>query len=608
MLISVLSACKGEQPPEIPDSPEPTNNTSPTPPAPPSTTPPPVVVPEPEPDDFRGQAGIGWNPLDYGGAFEAFDNPVTIEIGTFDRGRDDAPPIPDNYYTRWVNENFGANLNVTVKYVPIVRSDTMMSYNLLFAADTPPTMLMEYDWPKVTEWWGEGALQKIDLQQFVEIAPTWFKNSGGQEKFDAFSVGAGYYFAPALRPYWDTNYTWVTFFRDDWYRDNDLGLPTTWEEWVEDQLIFKEKYNLPYTLDLYGFTNNFQFYLESPFPRDEREWVMYSDVNVPSLPAPGAYNRLKMLNHLYNLGLINPEFELDEGGAAGVQTKVLQDFINGNLYRYSFFVQPSMPDLEAFYANNPDASLGIMYNNTVYEWERDANGYITERQDRATNPAGFFLCFSEKATADEIKAAYMYLEWMVQPDVLDHFQWGTEGVTYTVDASGNRTMKPVEEQGDMWMGFSSNKDYWAVVVEARAVGSAEDTVAAIMPGNLPQSEKLIQEALDRYAYLRVRADAGLTYGDPFFATPITSLAEYTGALVPLFAELATALVKADPAAFDAMYEDAVARYRDAGFAEIEHERLAAYEAGLATLLPDIAAGRAPFVPFDHTHVIDREYK
>ena len=215
MLISVLSACQDEVvPPEPPDSPEPTSNPSPSP-SPPSP-PPPVVVPEPEPDDFRGQAGIGWNPLDYGGAFKAFDTPVTIEIGTFDRGRDDAPPIPDNYYTRWVNENFGANLNVTVKYVPIVRSDTMTSYNLLFAAETPPTMLMEYDWPKVTEWWGEGALQQIYLEDFVEIAPTWFKNAGGQEKFDAFSVGASYYFAPALRPYWDTNYTWVTFFRDDW--------------------------------------------------------------------------------------------------------------------------------------------------------------------------------------------------------------------------------------------------------------------------------------------------------------------------------------------------------------------------------------------------------
>jgi len=201
----------------------------------------------------------------------------------------------------------------------------------------------------------------------------------------------------------------------------------------------------------------------------------------------------------------------------------------------------------------------------------------------------------------------MYLEWMAQPDVLEHFQWGEEGVTFDV-VDGERVMKPWEEQGDMWMGFSSNKDYWAVVVEARATGTAEDTVAAIFPKNLPDSDRLIQESLDRYAYLRVRADHGLTYNDPFFAVPIASLPEYTGTLVPLFAELATALVKADPADFESMYDDAVVQYRAAGFEAIEQERLAAYKAGNSTTLGDITAGRAPFERYDHTTVIDRVYE
>jgi len=598
MLVTALTACAGDPP--VP----------PTPPAPPppveETPPPPVEIAEPEADDFRGQAGIGWNPLDYGGAFVPFDNPVTISIGTFDRARDDAPPIPDNYYTNWVNENFGANLNVTVEYVPIDRSDTMTTYNLLFAAGTPPTLLMEYDWPKVTEWWGEGALQPIDLQQFVNIAPTWFQNAGGQEKFDAFLVGGEYMFAPALRPFWDTNYTWVTFYRLDWYEEQGLGLPTTYEEWLEAQVIFKEAYNLPYTLDDVGFTNNFQFYAWNPFPLNEEDWIMHSDVNVPSLTAEGARRRLAQMNEQYSLGLINPEFELDEGGVAGVQTQVLQEFINGNVYRHSFFVQPSMPDLEAFYENNPDAKLGIMYNNTVPYWEADALNYRTHPQDRATNPAGFFLCFSEKATDDEIKAAYMYLEWMAQPDVLEHFQWGEEGVTFEY-VDGARTMIPWEDQGDMWMGFSSNKDYWAVVVEVRATGTAEETVQAIIPGNLPESDRLKQENLDRYSYLRIRADHGLTYPDPFFGVPIAALPEYTGTLVPLFAQLATALVKANPDDFEGMYQDAVVQYRAAGFEAIEQERLAAYRAGMSTVLPDITAGRAPFTWYDVGSVISRVY-
>jgi len=600
MLFATLAACV-EEPPPPPEPPPATPTPAPT------TPPPAVVVPEPTADDRRGQAGVGFNPVDYGGAFIPFDNHVTIQIGTFDRARDDAPPIPDNYWTNWVNESFGAALNVTVEYVPIDRSDTMTAYNRLFSAQTPPTMLMEYDWPKVTEWWGEGALQPINLQDFVDIAPTWFQNAGGQEKFDSFMVGGEYMFAPALRPFWDTNYTWVTFYRLDWYEEQGLGRPASYEEWLAAQVIFKEAYNLPYTLDQVGFTNNFQFYAYNTFPLDEELWVMHSDVNVPSLPAPGAQRFLAQLNEQYNLGLINPEFELDEGGAAGVQTQALQQFINGNLYRHSFFVQASMPDLEAFYENNPDAKLGIMWNNTVQYADADALGYRTHPQDRATNPAGFFLCFSEKATDEQLRAAYMYLEWMAQPDVLDKFQWGEEGVTYIVNDAGAREMKPWEEQGDMWMGFSSNKDYWAVVVEVRATGTAEDTVQAIIPGNLPETDRLRQEMLDRYKYLRVRADHGLTYADPFFGVPIASLPEYTGTLVPLFQQLATGLVKANPDDFESMYADAVTQYRAAGFEEIEQERLAAYRAGLSTALGDVTAGRAPFSWYAVGSVITNVY-
>jgi len=599
MLVGVLAACAGD-PPAPPAPPDPT-------PAPTEEPPPPVDIPEPEADDLRGQAGIGWNPLDYGGAFVPFDSPVTIQIGTFDRARDDAPPIPDNFWTQWVNEYFGANLNVTVEYVPIDRSDTMTAYNLLFADNKAPTMLMEYDWPKVTEWWGEGALQPINLQDFVNIAPTWFQNAGGQEKFDSFVVGGEYMFAPALRPFWDTNYTWVTFYRLDWYEEQNLGRPTSWEDWVAAQETFKEAYNLPYTLDYVGFTNNFQFYNRNPFPLNEEHWVMYSDVNVPSLPAEGARRVLAQMNELYNKGLINPEFELDEGGAAGTQTQALQEFINGNLYRHSFFVQASMPDLEAFYENNPDAKLGIMYNNTVQWWEADALGYSTHPQDRATNPAGFFLCFSKDATPEQLEAAYMYLEWMAQPDVLDYFQWGEEGVTFEYDADGKRAMKPWEEQGDMWMGFSSNKDYWAVVVEARAAGTIEETVQAIIPGNLPETPRLREEMLDRYKYLRVRADHGLTYPDPFFGVPIAALPEYTGTLVPLFQQLATALVKASPDAFEDLYQQSVDQYEEAGFKAIADERLAAYRSGLSTVLPDVTAGRAPFSWYSVGSVISNVY-
>ena len=587
MLMAALAACAGDPPapPTPPASPSP---------AAPTPTPAPEDPPEEHVEDRRGEEGLGWNPLDYGGAFTRFDNNVHLTIGTFDRGRDDVPPIPDNFWTKWVQEHFGDNLNITVEYVPINRSDTMTAYNLLFAAQTPPTILSEFDYDKVAVWWDEGALIEIDRTQFQDIAPTWVETSGGFDKWDAFMFGGGTYLAPALRPFWDTNYNWVTFYRLDWYKEQGLGRPTSYEEWLAAQVIFKEAYDLPYTLDVSGFTNNFQFSDYNPFPLNEREWAMHANVSLPSLPAEGARRLLWQMNEQYQLGLINPEFELDEGGAAGVQTQALQAFVNGNLYRHSFFAQGYIPELAAFYENNPDAELGIMWNNTVNYNMGDQLGYRTHPQERATNPAGFFIGFSSSASEDEIKAAYMYLEWLAQPDVLDYFQWGEEGITFEYGDDGFKILNAQDNQGDMWMGHQGNKDYWALVVELRVQGDALTTATNVIPMGLPNSDQLRQEQADRYLYLRARADHGLTYNDPMIGAAIPAFAEYQGALVSLFQQMATQLVKADPTEFEDMYQQHVEAYRAAGFAEVEEQRGKAYDDGLVSGLPAVTRGDAPF--------------
>jgi putative aldouronate transport system substrate-binding protein len=593
MLMGILSACNNDN--QTAATPEPAATSTPAPAD--TSTPPPVV------DSFSRE---GFNPLDYG--MEPFANPVTIQIPVFDRARDDVPDVTDNYYTRWINEHFGANMNVTVEFINITRADTMTSYNMLLSGGDWPTVFMEYDWPKVTQWAADGALGTIDVAAFAETAPVWFAQAGGHEMFDMFQLGGEYIFAPAQRPFWDTNYTHVEFYRKDWYEKAGIELFTTYEEFVDALVLFKElgfsdgKHIKPQA----AFTANFQFYRESAWPRNEEDWIMHSDVSVAGLPSPGAKAMLKRLNEQYNLGLISTEFELQEASAGGgaVSQDVI-DFINGTAYTYNAFLAADMPDLTAFFQNNPDAKLGVVLNNTVFSPWAGADGAGSVPQARATNPAGYFVGFSSRATADELKAAWLYMEWMAQADVLDYMQWGEPGVCHTVAADGSRTMIGWEEQGDYWMGFSNNKDYWAIVVEVRLSGTIEDTIAAITPQGLPQD--LTQELIDNYYYLKAAADTGLAYVDPFFAVNIESLNEYAGPLQSLFQELATALVKCDPADFEALYASSVQRYNDAGFKAIADERLAAYRAGKSTVLPDIPAGRASFVEYDPAAVVPRKY-
>ncbi|MDR0395713.1 MAG: sugar ABC transporter substrate-binding protein [Oscillospiraceae bacterium] len=536
---------------------------------------------------------------------EPFENPVTIRIPVFDRARDDVPDVSSNYYTKWVNEAFGKPLNVTVEFVPITRTDTMGAYNLLLAGGDWPTVFMEYDWPKVTQWDADGALAKIDVEEFAAVAPTWTELAGGLEQFAMFTMNGEQKVLPALRPYWDTNYTYATFYRKDWYEQAGIELFTTYEEYVDAMALFME---LGFTngkpiLPKAPFSENFQVYGDSEWPRSEEEWAMYSDVSVAPLPARGAYYSLKKQNSEYHLGLYNTEFELDVEGT-GSASQAITDFINGEAYSYANYLGADMPDLTAFYENNPDAKLGVIYNNTVYDPWVDAMGGHTVPQGRATNPAGMFVGFSSKASADELKAAYMYMEWVAQPDVLFFYQNGVEGETYTMSADGLPEIVG-GYTGDYWMGYGNNKDYWCIAIEVRTVGTIEQTIAAISPKGLPQD--FTQELIDNYYILKAYANDGLLYVDPFFSTNIDSVSEYAGDLKAKFQEYATALVKCDPEEFDALYEKYVAEYKAAGYQEIMDERLAAYQNGLSTLLPDVAAGRAPYAPSDITEVVTTKY-
>ncbi len=130
----------------------------------PAATTAPAVPDENEQEKDKDLSYSGFNPLDYG--MEPFENKVKIKIPVFDRADPNVPVVNDNYYTRWINENFGVNMNVEVEFIPITRSDTMGSYNLLLASGDWPTVFMEYDWDKVCQWSFDGALKTLAMKAF----------------------------------------------------------------------------------------------------------------------------------------------------------------------------------------------------------------------------------------------------------------------------------------------------------------------------------------------------------------------------------------------------------------------------------------------------------
>lgn len=505
--------------------------------------------------------------------WEAFAENVTLKIPVYDRGVEGVPNVSDNYWTKWVQENFGDKYNVTVEYVPITRSDVLTSYALLAAAEDLPTILMEYDYPKLAQWAGDGYLTTYDIDAFAQVAPTYYNRMVELNQLPYTEMDGECYFALAERPYYNTNYSFVTFYRQDWLKQIGYdSYPTTWAEQKEmyQKLIDEGICKNPLGGTMVTGAGVDQNYAFRTYPLDEENWACYGDYAIPALGDAANKEYIRRENEKYNAGFLNPEYYVTDAETAKA------GFVNGECLEYSGYISADMDWLNAFYAQNPDADLAVKIQATT----EDAEGG-TVPAFRANNPFGMMIGFSSQATEDEIKAAWMYMEWCTLEENLFTFQWGVEGENYTMGEDG-LPVAVADYSGDCTQGYNNSKDYWCVTVEARTAGTIEDVIAAAAPQNLPEdfTEDLIA---NYYAQVEV-AEKGWAVSDCNFAVVLDSVSEYQGSLLELYTEYRDTLTMCAPEEFDAKYDELAAKYAEAGYQAIVDERKEAYEAGQSTKL------------------------
>jgi len=509
--------------------------------------------------------------------WEPFAERVKITVPVYDRSKVGYPAVDNNYWTQWIQKEFGDKYNIDVQYVAIPRGDVMTKYSMLIAAGDTPTILMEYDYPKVAQWANDGAMTEINLEEFAKVAPTFYQAMVDNKQLGYTDINGKTYFVLTERPYYDTTFTYATFVRMDWLRKVGYDhVPANYEETKDamNKIIEAGLTTQPLGLGIptSAYITNFGF---RDFPVDEAEWAMHSSLGTPGFPWYPTQRMLKRTNAEYHMGWYSPEFDLekDSRGAATDQTQT--DFINGLTYSYGGYIANNMPWLDAFYENNPDAELAIA--NPLGGVEEGVNtGAI-----RADNPFGMIVGFSSLATPDQLKAAWMLMEWMIQPENLFVLENGIEGETYKLGEDGLPVM--LEYEGEHMLNHNNNIDMTCLVHASKKIGTIEQTIAQMSPAGLPQD--FTQALIDNYYILREIADKGLAYSDPVFAVAIESESEYSATLLSLYQEYYAKLVKCDPAEFDAMFEEFSKEFLDAGYQEIMDERLAAYEAGNTTKLP-----------------------
>ena len=503
--------------------------------------------------------------------WEPFAENVTLQVPVYDRGVEGVPDVVNNYWTQWIQENFGDQWNVTVEFVPITRNDVMTDYALLASAGTLPTMLMEFDYPKLAQWANEGYLTTFDMNEFASVAPTYYNRMVELNQLQYSTMDGDTYFVFAERPYSNTSYSWQVFVRMDWLEQVGYDhVPTTREEYLDAMQKIMDAGICEHPgggsmLTGLGSDQNDAF---RTMPFDEKEWAVYGDYNIVAMSWEPNKKLVQYANEEYNLGITNPEYYVTDNETAKA------NFVNGGQYSFGGYISGNVDFLTAFYEQNPDGKLAIQPADYVYG---ETSAY------RAENPFGMMVGFSSSASEDEIKAAWMYLEWMSQEDVLFTLQWGVEGENYTLDESGN-PVSVGDYNGDYKQGYNNNADYVAPVTASRVLGDPEADIRASFPTDLPQTEELVQQILDFYNTRVEQASEGLAIVPCMYATVIDAESEYRDTLGSLYTQYRDELTMCDPAEFDSLYDQRAQEYLDAGYQEIIDERTEAYEAGMTTKL------------------------
>lgn len=487
-----------------------------------------------------------------------FPEKVTIEIPVYDRAFE-GWNVSDNYYTRWIQKEFGDKYNVTVKYVPISRSNEVQDFQQLLAAHKAPDIIFHYDMPQQIAYYSEDVLQPINWEEIAKYAPTYWANmSSTIEQYGVIDDKKTFFFAS--RPDADN---FLTLIRKDWVEK--VGMK------VED-LTSLEKYNdmlkkwkeagLGVTggsLVRNNFTYNYPF---RDWPIDAKYRALYSDLSIADFTSVATERYLRNLNYQFNNGLVDKEFYLRDD-----DNKVKSEFVAGRTGTYGTYLSSNSDVIAATLANNSTAEFAILPPTSGIP-----EGLVP--QGRAYWPFGFIMGINYETPELERIAVWMFLEWMSKPDVLFFLQNGVEGDNYTLDADGLASRKE-DYSGESVLSKNNNKDYWALVTEsAQYPDPVVNKKAKIKNWSPVGFESLIETHLKYY-------DETAQYRTPdaLFTDVVATVSEYKADLNELFQELYIKIVTSPENQFDTLYEAAKKTYLDAGYQEILDEKQAIIDKG-----------------------------
>nr|WP_300850717.1 extracellular solute-binding protein [uncultured Acetatifactor sp.] len=487
---------------------------------------------------------------------------TTLSVMMYDRGNttETYGSATDNYWTHWVQKEFGDPNNITVTFVPVPRSQDAEKVNTLMAGDEAPDIIFSYDSNMIMQFGKDGGLVELsdliqqygpNLQENLAETMSYGQSEGNQWAIVAKRADVGWH-SMYIRKDWldDTGYTLQTdadgiyhMSIDDFtdllhqFKDLDpsgqgsemfpLGLIGAWDAGLADTII--------------------KAFIDTPQLTDEMH-ACYNDMFWP-----GYKEGVRYLNQLYNEGMADPDFMVDTDASYTSFNGLLS---NGRILAFGHDAA-EVTGVKALYETDADAEVVPFYLDNV-------NG---EQFNRVYAPTGMYIAVP--ATCKNPENAIKYLDWLSVWDNAKVFHYGFEGVHYNLEGDTVVTISYTDEEK-----AASEYDFeritvgdFMLVYNGKPYGYKDSTEG--MDEVTAKMKKLVYDAF-------IAAEVG-GQADYYFQGIKTEADEkYAGLLPGLGSELPT-LITCKPEEFDAAYDKVLQDWLDAGGQEVLDQKIELYK-------------------------------
>lgn len=487
---------------------------------------------------------------------------ITVEI--FDRGTDGGKTdATNNYYTDWIKAKVLEDENIGVSFVAVSRWEETEQLNNLMAAGTAPDVCLTYSKDLITNYRDLGGL--AELSSYTDTLLTDLKEFLGPDLALAgrdlinrnMDLETGeLHSIPARRM---NTAKFGTFIRKDWLDALGLAVPTTTQEFYDALVAFKEQDPgkvgsenvIPFTMTSdvrWRAATLLDSFIDPGMTMKDR-WI--NTVIDRNFLLPGYKEGVRLLNKMYNEGLVDTQFPLyndDVDSDNLIKTGVVGAFIHN--WDQPFRDTPGL--LRDLKVNVPDAEI-----ISIDPFQNSDGVAVKEIYDSAG--VNYFIPASSK----NVEGALRYINWLSKFENRYFLQIGDEGSTHTMVDGVPKLMGATDEK---IMNSAQNIDY-TIMINGLDVGDPSKMAQAIAQ-SYPVDSQLIVDAYDN-----AMANA---FATPVNPATLSAAGPYTQLLTDKGETLMAESVTCSVADFDSVWDAGIADWLASGAQEIIDEREAKY--------------------------------